>query len=103
LIARLLDVIDNVERAFGSVGAASDPEGLKKGLELTFAQLKDILTKEGLCPIECVGTRFDPNLHEAVMAVEKEGAESENVVEEVQRGYTLKGKLLRPSKVVVAK
>ena len=75
----------------------------KKEIETFFARLKEILTKEGLCPIECVGAKFDPNYHEAVMAVEKEGAESENIVEEVQKGYMLKGKLLRPSKVVVAK
>lgn len=103
LILRLLEVIDNMERAFDAAEGTKDWDGLKKGLELTYAHLKDILAKEGLCPIKCVGERFDPNYHEAVMALEKEGAESENVIEEVQKGYTLGGKVIRPSKVVVAK
>ena len=103
LILRLLEVIDNMERAFDAAEGTKDWEGLKKGLELTYGHLKDILAKEGLCPIKCIGERFDPNLHEAVRAMEKEGAESENVIEEVQKGYTLGGKVIRPSKVVVSK
>lgn len=103
LIARLLEVVDNMERAFDAAEGAKDFEALRKGLELTFLRLKEILTREGLCPIECVGEKFDPNYHEAVMAVEREGTESENVIEEIQKGYMLKGKVIRPSKVVVSK
>lgn len=103
LIRRLLEVVDNMERALGAAQGAEDVEGLRQGLELTLVHMKDILTKEGLCPIECVGRKFDPNYHEAVMAVEREGAESENVIEETQKGYLLRGKVIRPSKVVVSK
>lgn len=102
LIKQLLEVIDNLERAIDASGAA-DVDSLRKGLELTYAQMKDLLAREGLCPIKCLGEKFDPNYHEAVMALEKEGAASESVVEEIQKGYTLGNKVIRPSKVVVSK
>jgi molecular chaperone GrpE len=103
LIRRLLEVIDNIERALSAAQGSKDSEGLRKGIELIYQHLKEILTKEGLCPIECLGEDFDPNYHEAVMAIEKEGEESEKVVEEVQKGYILDGRVIRPSKVVVSK
>ncbi len=103
LIKRLLDVVDNIERALDAASESEDFDGFKKGMELIYDHLKGILTKEGLCPIVCLGEPFDPNYHEAVMALEKEGHESDKVVEEVQRGYTLDGRVIRPSKVVVSK
>lgn len=103
LIRRLLDVVDNLERAVGAAVDSDDFEGLKKGLDLTYASLKDTLAKEGLCSINCLGEKFDPNYHEAIMAVEKQGSESDSVVDEVQKGYLLHGRVLRPSKVVVSK
>lgn len=103
LIKRLLEVVDNVERALEAASGTDDFEGFKKGIELIYDHMKDILSKEGLCPITCLGEDFDPNYHEAVMAVEKEGTESEKVVEEIQRGYMLDGRVIRPSKVVVSK
>jgi len=103
LIKQLLDVVDNIERALSAASDSDDPEGFKKGIELIYEHLKGILTKEGLCPIVCLGEPFDPNYHEAVMALEKEGHESDKVVEEIQRGYMLDGRVIRPSKVVVSK
>jgi len=103
LIKRLLDVVDNIERALDAASESEDFEGFKKGMELIYDHLKGILTKEGLCPIVCLGEPFDPNYHEAVMALEKEGHESDKVVEEVQKGYMLDGRVIRPSKVVVSK
>jgi molecular chaperone GrpE len=103
LITRLLEVVDNMERAVDASDGAKNVEGLRTGLELTYQHLRDLLTREGLCPIKCVGEKFDPNYHEAIMALEKEGADSESVIEEVQKGYTLGGKVIRPSKVVVSK
>jgi molecular chaperone GrpE len=103
LVGRLLDVIDNMERAVDASAEAKDFDGLRKGLELTYASLRDILAKEGLCPIKCVGERFDPNYHEAIMTREQAGMADDNVLEEIQKGYTLKGKVIRPSKVVVSK
>lgn len=103
LIKCLLEVVDNLERALETSGENSSYEALMKGVELTLNRLKDILSGEGLCQIECIGQPFDPNYHEAVMQVDTEGAGSETVVEETQKGYTLKGKVIRPSKVVVSK
>lgn len=103
LIKRLLDVVDNIERALSAASESEDFEGFKKGMELIYEHLKGILTNEGLCPIVCLGEPFDPNYHEAVMALEKEGHESDKVVEEVQKGYMLDGRVIRPSKVVVSK
>jgi len=103
LIRRLLEVIDNIERALDATSGSQDFEGFKKGIELIYEHVKGILSREGLCPIECVGEAFDPNYHEAVMALEKEGEESDRVVEEVQKGYTLDGRVIRPSKVIVSK
>jgi len=103
LIKRLLDVVDNIERALDAASESEDFDGFKKGMELIYDHLKGILTKEGLCPIVCLGEPFDPNYHEAVMALEKEGHESDKVVEEVQKGYMLDGRVIRPSKVVVSK
>lgn len=103
LIKCLLEVVDNLERALETSEENASYEALMKGVELTLNRLKDILSGEGLCHIECIGRPFDPNYHEAVMQVEKEEAGSETVVEETQKGYTLKGKVIRPSKVVVSK
>jgi molecular chaperone GrpE len=103
LIRRLLEVIDNMERALEVAEASNDFEGFKQGIHLIYEHMKDVLTKEGLCRIECLGERFDPNYHEAVMVVDKEGEESHRVVEEIQKGYTMGGRLVRPSKVVVSK
>ena len=103
LIRRLLEVVDNMERAVGASADSKDLEALRKGLELTYLSLREVLTKEGLCPIECLGGKFDPNYHEAIMAIEKEGSQADSVIEEVQKGYVLKGRVIRPSKVVVSK
>jgi len=103
LIGNLLEVVDNLERALEASSKNTDYEALARGVELTLQNLKDVLSGEGLCHIECLGLPFDPNFHEAVMALEKEGAEAETVIDETQKGYTLKGKVIRPSKVVVSK
>jgi molecular chaperone GrpE len=103
LIKRMLEVVDNLERALAAASETEDLEGFKKGVELIYKHLREVLTKEGLCPIACLGEAFDPNFHEAVMALEKEGEEPEKIIEEIQKGYTLDGRVIRPSKVVVSK
>jgi len=103
LIRRLLEVVDNLERAYAASAGSKDLEALRKGLELTLLSLREVLTREGLCPIDCLGGKFDPNYHEAIMAVEKEGSQADSVIEEVQKGYVLNGRLIRPSKVVVSR
>jgi molecular chaperone GrpE len=103
LIKSLLDVVDNLERALEASSQNTNYEALARGVELTLGQLREVLSGEGLCHIECMNLPFDPNYHEAVMAMEKDGVDDETVIEETQKGYTLKGKVIRPSKVVVSK
>jgi molecular chaperone GrpE len=99
LVRTLLPVLDDFERAIKV--EAADKE-YAKGVELIYQRLSDILRKNGLEPIEATGKRFDPAQHEAVQRVETADAEDQTVLEEFQRGYNFKGKLLRPAWVKVA-
>ncbi len=99
LVGRLLPIVDSFERAV-EVDPAPDPEAFRGGVVLIFRQLLDEMRKEGLRAIEAEGRPFDPALHEAV-EIDVPGQTSYTVVEEVQRGYTLGGRLLRPSLVKV--
>lgn len=104
LICGILPVIDNFERALQAFeNEESTKPVLKEGMQMVFRQLMDILTGEGLETILSVGEPFDINKHEAMMQVEKDEVESNQVVEEFQKGYTLKSKVIRPAKVTVAK
>lgn len=101
VVKGLLPVLDNFERALAAAKVKQDFAGFVQGVDMIFRQLSDILTKEGLAPIEAVGQMFDPNFHEAILQVE--GPHPENtVVEEVQKGYLLKEKVIRPSMVKVS-
>jgi molecular chaperone GrpE len=99
LVRSLLPVLDDFERALKV--QAADKE-YAKGIELIYQRLFDILRKSGLEPIEAAGKQFDPAQHEAVQRVETDDAEDQTVLEELQRGYNFKGKLLRPAWVKVA-
>ena len=105
LMEKLLPVLDNFERAIESV--KNEGEEVQKqlsGVEMIFRQLTEILQKEGLEPIEALGKMFDPNLHEAMMQVPvAEDQEDGQVVVELRRGYSFKGRVIRPSLVQVAK
>ena len=98
-INSLLPVIDNFERALKSVN--EDTEFLS-GVKMIRKQLMDVLKKEGLEIIETEGQEFDPQFHEAVMQVESEEHESGFIVEEIQRGYLMDDKVVRPAMVKVA-
>ncbi|UNC93241.1 nucleotide exchange factor GrpE [Candidatus Contubernalis alkaliaceticus] len=100
LFKSLVPVIDNFERALDS---GEKGEGFVSGVEMIFKQLKEVLKKEGLEQIIAEGEVFDPYVHEAVMHVESEGHEENLVIEEFQKGYKFKDKLIRPSMVKVAK
>jgi len=102
LILKLLPVIDNFERAALAAEQAENFDALAEGVELTLRQIRDILEKEGVQPIKAVGEPFDPMMHEAVMRIDTEDYPDNTVVEEVEKGYTLKGRIIRPSRVVVA-
>ncbi len=98
IIRALLPVLDDFERALKT---PSEGEEYRKGIELIHKRLYDILTKSGLTPVESVGKKFDPHLHQAVDTV-KDVREDQTIVEEYQRGYEFKGRLLRPAMVKVA-
>jgi molecular chaperone GrpE len=101
LIIGLLPVLDNFERAMSSAGDGG--ERFVSGVEMIFRQLNEILAGEGLAPIPAQGEQFDPNIHEAMLQVEDTGEPENTVVEELRKGYYLKGKVIRPSMVKVAK
>jgi molecular chaperone GrpE len=102
LIEQLLPAVDNFGRALSSSKENKDFDALAKGLEMTFRQLDQVLSQEGLTPIEAVGQPFNPELHQAVMQVESEEHEEGIVVEELQKGYMLKDKVIRPAMVKVS-
>ena len=97
----LLPVIDNFSLALKN--ASAKPEDLRKGVELIHKQLQDVLQKLNVERIAAQGQPFDPNLHEAIEVVESNDVPDHHVLEELQPGYRIKGKLLRPAMVRVAK
>ncbi|MCZ8518695.1 MULTISPECIES: nucleotide exchange factor GrpE [Paenibacillus] len=102
LIEQLLPVVDNFERAMAASRDNKDYDALIKGVDMIFRQLDGVLANEGLKPMETVGTPFNPEFHQAIMQVESEEHEEGTVVEEVQKGYLLKDKVLRPAMVKVS-
>lgn len=103
LIAELLPVLDNFERGLAASRKTREFESLMVGVEMICRQLTGALEKEGLVAIEATGQEFDPNKHEAVMHVESDDHPPNTVVEELQKGYCLKDKVIRPSMVKVCK
>jgi molecular chaperone GrpE len=101
LIRALLPVLDGFERALRQRTRAI-PESLYQGMELIHRQLFDVLTRAGLEVIETSGQLFDPHYHQAVETVEDAGRRDQEIVEELQRGYKLNHRLLRPAIVKVA-
>ena len=99
-VRMLLPILDSFDRAIATSGSGDD---LRKGVELINRQLHDALTKLGVEPIAAQGAPFDPNVHEALGMVESNDVPENHVAEELQRGYRLKGRLLRPAMVRVAK
>lgn len=102
LIEQLLPIVDNFERAMESSRESKDLDALIKGLEMTFRQLDQLFEREGLEPIPAVGHPFNPELHQAIMQVESDEHDEGIIVEEVQKGYKLKDKVVRPSMVKVS-
>ncbi|MBZ5516447.1 MAG: nucleotide exchange factor GrpE [Acidobacteriia bacterium] len=101
LVRALLPTIDAFERALRHRDA-NVPEEFSRGIELIHKQLTDVLARAGLTPIESLGKIFDPHLHQAVETVETKEHRDQEIVEELQRGYRLKHRLLRPAIVKVA-
>ena len=96
----LLPILDSLDRA---VQTSAKAEDLKAGVQLIDKQFHDALAKLGVEPVPARGEVFDPNLHQAVQMVETDEAEDNHVIDELQRGYKLKDRLLRPAMVRVAR
>lgn len=99
-IKSLLPIVDSFERA---LQAKSAPGDFRTGVELIYKQLQDFLAKMGVQPIAAKGQQFDPHVHEAIEMVESPDVPDHEVLEEWQRGYKFKDRLLRPAMVKVAK
>lgn len=95
----MLPLLDNFERAMAA--ETKDVEAFQKGVEMIFTQFQEVLKKNGLEQIEAVGQKFDPNFHQAVMRVEDPEKEDDTVAQELQKGYMVKGRVIRPSMVQV--
>lgn len=103
LIKSILPFIDNLERAVNHAEKVIDTGVLIEGIKLTLQQLLQTLNKFGLSPFESVGKPFDPARHEAMLVIETDQHEPNQVVEEFQKGYLLNDRLLRPATVSVSK
>ncbi|EOR23663.1 MULTISPECIES: nucleotide exchange factor GrpE [Bacillaceae] len=102
LVMDLLPNIDNLERALKIEAVDEQTQSLYTGVEMVYRGILEALKKEGVEAIEAVGNEFDPHLHQAVMQEEVEGTESNIVVEEFQKGYKLKDRVIRPAMVKVS-
>ncbi|MFY7954283.1 MAG: nucleotide exchange factor GrpE [Armatimonadaceae bacterium] len=102
LLGRLLPVVDNLDRALTSAATAPDFDAFRTGIEGIRRQMDDLLVREGVEPIVATGAVFDPNLHNAILRDESSDAPENTVVEELQLGYTLHGKVLRAALVKVS-
>ena len=102
VLLELLSVVDDFDRAL-QVEAGEGAAAYRKGIELIHAKLHDMLRKQGVRPIVALGADFDPNLHQAVMHESSPDHREGEVTGELQRGYTIGDRLLRPAMVKVAK
>lgn len=102
VIEKILPVVDNFERGFSSVESEDEDDPFTKGMRMVFKELTGELEKLDVKPIEAVGKEFDPELHNAVMHVDDESLGENIVAEELQKGYTYRGSVVRHSMVKVA-
>jgi molecular chaperone GrpE len=104
VMSDLLDVADNFDRTIGMLKGDVDPKikNLVIGLDMVQKQFLDTMGKHGLTQIQSIGKDFDPNFHEALASEYAEGKKPNEVIKEFQKGYTLNGRVIRASKVVVA-
>lgn len=103
LMKELLNALDSFDLAIRNAAAeGKGGENTLRGFELIFKQLQDTLTRFGLKPLEAKGKKFDPNFHQAVSTKAVKDVEENTVIEEMRKGYTLNGRLLRPAMVTVS-
>jgi molecular chaperone GrpE len=102
LVESLVPIIDNFDRALQSSKETQDFDGLVKGIDMVFRQFEGVLQTEGVKQIESVGQPFNPEFHQAIMQVETDEYEEGIVVEELQKGYMLNDRVIRPAMVKVS-
>lgn len=98
-ITELLPLVDNFDRAMAA--EATDAEKFQQGVEMIYNQLTEILKNKGMEVIDVTDAKFDPNFHQAVMRVQNPDLEDDTIAAEFQKGYMVKGKVIRPSMVQV--
>ncbi len=104
IIAELLGILDDLERSVDAAEKGQENfEAFLKGIEMILAHLYELLKKKGVAPIDAKGKKFDPHEHEALMQTESFDHEDEEVIEELQKGYKIGDRVIRTSKVRVAK
>ncbi len=103
ILREILPVIDNLERAVDHADQADNNEGLLEGVKMTLTQFSQVLSRFGVEPVEAVGKPFDPALHQAMGQLESAEVPVNAVVQQMQKGYQLNDRLLRPAFVMVAK
>ena len=103
LAKEFLAVGDNIERAITSCEGEEDTSNIKEGLELTLKAYESSLKASGIEPIDCLDQSFDPEKHEALSVIEDDDLEPNSIIEEIQKGYSILDRTLRPSKVIVSK
>ncbi len=102
-VIELLTVVDNLERAIESASDRSAEDPLLQGIELTLSEVLKILERQNVKPVESLGSPFDPNYHQAMMQETVDDQPPNTVVREMQKGYTMHDRLIRPAMVVVSK
>ncbi len=105
VLSGLIEVVDNLERTVSAICKDEDEKvkSIVVGIDMVTKQFLNVLNKNGLTQVEALGKAFDPNFHEAMAQQKAEGKNDLEVICEYQKGYVLNGRLLRASKVVVAK
>ncbi len=102
IIKDLLPILDDFNRALSSGKNSTDYASFLKGMEMIHQKLYKILEEKGLKPIESLGKEFDVTYHDVLMQIQRPDAKPHTIVEEVERGYTLHGKVIKHAKVIVA-
>ena len=102
LLSEILEIVDNFERALEHANGQTDLDSFRQGTQLIYNQMKDLLARHGVEPIEALGKPFDPNLHEAMMQVESDEYDEGTVAMEISKGYRQGDRVLRHSKVGVS-
>ncbi|MFB0505031.1 MAG: nucleotide exchange factor GrpE [Candidatus Bathyarchaeia archaeon] len=102
LIASVLNVVDDLERAIETGRKTENTDALLEGVEMVYKNLYGLLEREGLTRIEAIGKPFDPNMHEILAKVPTDDHEDGIVIEEARKGFIFKGKVMRPSVVMIS-